>query len=340
MPDALPVVWVGRMPWKNLTGCWPLYNDAVTMNTTMNNNNNTIMGIPTMDFARTTQKFLNFLASLDETGKKVMNIITTVDTGKLLEIVDALEIPSPLLDLNLAIPTETGYNLEIPRNDIPVAIPVAIPTTECPICFNVDDSHLQCPNGHTASCLDCLSKMMETGFTVKCPICRKPLDETPDETADETADETDSDTDSDTDSEIDVNDIMDADYDTALNEWRQSHFNQLENDEMNPTAVFNVDLYETPADRRNNMPARRYEFSYEYTTPQCYVLKSNSCLRHNNFQPAFLTKAKSFFRNFPHTGKEIILTESQRSQTGGLYIGRISLNYDAFNTIHTDTYGY
>lgn len=85
-----------------------------------------------------------------------MNTIITVDTDALQKIVDSLAIPTPtLLPLTLAIPTETGY--ELPKLEMPKILPPP-PTYECPICYETDDSHLLCPNGHTALCLDCLAK--------------------------------------------------------------------------------------------------------------------------------------------------------------------------------------
>lgn len=280
----------------------------------------------------TTQKFLQFLASLDDAGRKVMDAIVSVDADALRDMVANLTpTPPPKLDLTLAIPTETGY--ELPTTGLAKILPPP-PTYECPICYETGESHFQCPNGHTAACLPCLQHIYN------CPICRLPIRdefiETANETANETADET---ADSDSESEIDVNDIMEPDYDIALNDWRQSHFNQLDNDEINPTAIFDVELYETAADRRNNRPARTYKFKYAYTTPRCYVLKSYDYLASDG-QPKFITKSKSFFRNFPHNGKNISLTATQRTQTNGYYIGKISLNYDDFHSIHTETYGY
>ena len=94
------------------------------------------------------------------------------------------ELPTPKLDLTLAIPTETGY--ELPTTGLAKILPPP-PTYECPICYETGESHFQCPNGHTAACLPCLQHIYD------CPMCRLPIRDEFMETANETDDEYESD---------------------------------------------------------------------------------------------------------------------------------------------------
>lgn len=256
------------MLWKNLTEDRPLYIDGVMMNTTATTT--TIPTIPTIPVNREIE--LIYLAcSLSYDEKLVM-----VDMLK--NMIKKESPPRP----KLVIPTYTDdvvLDLKIPTPTIPrvPTPPPPPPTYECPICYDIGENHKQCPNNHTAACLQCYNKILD------CPICRLPLrdeftggeyttgasgsleilnlDDIPaDETADETANE----------NTYTAEEIAEENAYWEARQWRVDLFND---NPYNVRLRLNIE-YERNASIPNGRIVRELQFSRE--TPTQWVFKSGS----------------------------------------------------------------